>query len=125
MKRTSLTRKTPLKAKSALKRVTQLRPRSEKRIKLYKEERIPLVIELLEANPWCQLGPLFRAVDPTYSLCTHQATCVDELKKRSAGGDITDRENCRTSCWNCNQHKENEPLLADRAGLTVHAWEQP
>ncbi len=112
-----LKRKTELKAKTQLKRLTQLRPRSKKREKLYKEERVPLVEKILSARPFCELGPKFRAVDPTYDRCTFRATCVDELVKRSAGGSIVDEANCQASCWSCNIAKEDLPLLARAAGV--------
>ena len=136
MKRTPLTRKTGLKSGSSLKRTawvkraneplqrnTPLAPRSPKRAKLYKEERVPLVIFLLTEFPQCQLSAPIRRQQLTYDRCTRLATQVHELKKRSAGGSLVDRRNLLTSCSYCNFYVEIEPDICWQAGLVIRHGE--
>src|SRR6185312_2068406 len=100
MKRTELRRKTPMS------RTGRLKPRSAKMAKLYRTERVPLVIEWLERYPWCQF-PLG---------CTERAVDVHEVLARSQGGTIVDPENLRSSCRAHNHWAEDHPAAAEAIG---------
>lgn len=102
---------------------TPLKPRSAKMAKVYRTERIPLVEQWLSESQICEVGPKIRAVKPEYQKCLGEADCLHELKKRSAGGSITDPDNLIRSCWVCNQEVEDWPDIAWQAGLVVRFGE--
>ena len=117
MRRSPLGRKTGLNQGSkGLARKTRLRPRSAKTTKVYRDERIPLVIEILAARPWCELR---------FPGCWGRATTVDEIKSRARGGSITDPKNCAAACAYCNGYKEDHPAEAEARRLALHSWEEP
>ncbi len=129
-RRKQLQRKTPLKqsgnglsraSANNLKR-TPLKPRSDKMTKLYRTQRVPLVKEWLSISQVCEVGPKIRAIKPDHPKCK-PATCLHELKKRSAGGSITDPRNLLRSCIFCNGYIEDWPDLAWQAGLVVRFGE--
>lgn len=100
-----------------------MRARSAKVAKVYREERIPLVKEMLGENPNCELFNRIRRVDPKYRDCTRKAIGLHELKKRSATGSITDRDNLLRCCAPCNSFCEDFPDLAWRCGLVMRHGE--
>ncbi len=102
---------------------TPLRPRSKKTAKLYRDERVPLTKHMLEINPYCELADKIKAVKPDYNDCWSKAIGLHELKKRSAGGSITDPENVLRTCGPCNSFCEDFPLLAREAGLVIRSFE--
>ncbi len=121
MKRTELKRKTPLQARTPLKRSssglrqkTPLKPRSEKMARIYREERIPLVKELLATFPYCKA----RLVN-----CTGRSTDVHEIKSRGRGGSITDRANCVTLCRSCHSWITDHPKEGLEMGFLKHSWD--
>jgi hypothetical protein len=105
----------PLARTSKLKRGKGLRSRSAATQKAYRDERVPLVIAILEERPWCELQ---------FPGCTARATCVDEIKQRSRGGSITDPANLAASCIPCNGYKEDHPAEALARGLALHSWDE-
>lgn len=88
-----------------------LRPRSKKTAKVYRDERVPLVVEILEERPWCEIR--FDAN------CTGRSTCVHEKRKRSQGGSLLDRVNLMASCANCNSAVEDNPVEAHDRGFVI------
>jgi hypothetical protein len=96
-----------------------MRHRSIKMARVYRQERVPLVKEMLAENPNCELFNRIRRVDPGYRSCHRHAIGLHELKKRSAGGSITDRDNVLRCCGPCNSFIEDSPDLAWRCGLVM------
>lgn len=88
-----------------------MRPRSKKRQKLYEDERIPLVKEMLEENPVCQR--CWRA----------PSTDVHEIKSRARGGSITDKANLACLCRSCHDFITTHPAQAEAEGWSIHSWE--
>lgn len=118
-----LKRKTPLKSKSGLggssdlKR-TPLKSRSKKRSKFMKEERVPLIQAMIEADQRCELGPILAAVGID-SGCTGQIEGLHERRKRSAGGSLSNLSNLRGSCNRCNGGLEDNPEWKDATGTLL------
>lgn len=113
MKRTPLSRTTPI-ARSAVPlrrsgprpRSSPLRPRSAKQEALYVERR-PLVAALLAERPSCEIA---------HDGCTGRATDVHELLSRARGGSILDEANCVTACRRCHDHVTQNPAWAEANG---------
>lgn len=87
---------------------TPLRKRSKAKAKLYREERVPLVERLLDERPWCER-------------CSVQwgnvrSTVIHEKRLRSAGGSITDEENCVALCGTCHLAVHSSPAQARKDG---------
>jgi len=85
--------------------------RSRKRQQLYTNERIPIVIEVLEENPVCM--KCWRAA----------STDVHELKSRGRGGSITDKANLVALCRTCHDWITQHPREATQQGWLRHSWE--
>jgi hypothetical protein len=94
-----------------------MRHRSPKVEKLYRTQRRPLVAAMLAERPMCEI----RWSDG----CTILATTLHELKKRSRGGSITNRDNIVTACVYCNDAVEDHPFEAHERGFALHSWETP
>ncbi len=90
LKRTSLTRRTPLKS------------RSERRSTLYKNERVPLVREMLKERPFCEAE---RAGAPGKCF---GGLSLHEILPRGRGGSITDRDNIKVVCISHNERISND-----------------
>ena len=88
-----------------------IRPRSKKRTRLYREQRIPIVIATLEANPVCQRCDRARATE------------VHEIKSRARGGSITDPNNLAALCHDCHAWVTVHPAEAHTEGWLRHSWE--
>lgn len=88
-----------------------LRRRSTKTSKLYREQRIPIVKQLLAGDPPCQR--CHKA----------QATDVHELKSRARGGSITDLTNLAILCRPCHHWITTNPKAAHEQGWLKHSWE--
>lgn len=90
-----------------LERRTRLRPRSAKRAAIYREQRIPLVRELLAARPVCER--------------CHRAPSVDvhEIQSRARGGSILDVENLAALCRPCHAWVTEHPREAEAEGWTL------
>lgn len=86
----------------------RLRQRSKKTAKVYRDERIPLVVALLAEHPECQI----QWDDD----CTGHAVDVHELLSRGRGGSITDRANCVTGCRHCHDKVTQNPAEAETRG---------
>jgi hypothetical protein len=100
MKRTALSRRTPL------------RSRSKKTARVY-EHRRTLVARLLTERPICEVPwCLARSVD------------VHEPLTRARGGDILDPENCRAVCRMHHDliHANAEAWIED-LGFLKHSWD--
>lgn len=100
---------------SSTSRQKPLPRRSKKMQGTYRKARIPLVVELLAARPWCEI----RWDDG----CTGRATEVDEIVGRGRGGDFLDPSNCQTACHYCHRMKTEHPAEARRRGFEKHSWE--
>lgn len=85
--------------------------RSKKRSKLYKQERIPIVIEMLAEIKVCQRCASRPPVD------------VHELKSRARGGSITDRDNLVAVCRECHSWITTHPKEAHEQGWLKQSWE--
>lgn len=101
----------------------KMRYRSNEMARMYRAERVPLVREMLAEDPNCELFNRIRRVDPTYRDCQRRAIGLHELKKRSAGGSITDRDNLLRCCGPCNSAVEDNPDMAWRCGLVMRHGE--
>lgn len=97
--------------RSPLTRSRGLRMRSPKRAALYRRERVPLVVEMLEAFPTCQRCMQARSVD------------VHEVQSRGRGGSIVDRSNLRCVCRPCHDFITSHPLKAVAEGWLKHSWD--
>lgn len=112
MKRTPLTRKTPLKPGKGLSRTTPLRPRSSKMAARYRV-RGPLVAELLAKPSICEVP-----------WCTALATDPHEPLTRARGGSIVDPDNIRLICRpHHSEIHDKEPDWAYEHGFLFHFWE--
>lgn len=105
MKRTPLTRKTPMPRSGV-----SLRARSPRMVRLYVGRR-RLVADLLAARPFCEVR--------WDHLCAVTAVEVDERLSRAQGGSILDPDNCQPTCRPCHEAKHANPGEAVRRGLTV------
>jgi hypothetical protein len=98
-----------------------VRFRSAKRARLYRLERVPLVAAMLEESRACELGDRIWRVSASYRGCRGEAIGLHELRKRSAGGSLTNRANLLRCCGPCNSWVEDNPRLARNAGLVVRS----
>lgn len=104
---------------SQLKR-TPLKQRSEKRSKLMKEERVPLIQALVKAGFSCEIGPVLDHHGIAESVnCRNKIEGLHELRKRSAGGSLVNRNNLIPACIPCNGWVEDYPAVAHELGLVV------
>lgn len=93
-----------------------VRARSRKRGALYRDQRVPLVIELLEENPWCQARlTLYRA---GVKVCAGRAVDVHEILSRGRGGSILARENLLCVCRPCHDWITGNPARSEELGLS-------
>lgn len=93
-----------------MKRSQGLRPRSKKTAKVYRTQRIPLVIELLSEEPLCERCQ------------SALATEVHELKSRARGGSILDRSNLACLCHLCHAWVTTNPKDATAEGWLRPSW---
>lgn len=92
-------------------RRTGLRARSVKRAALYRQVRVPLVVEMLAERPVCERCHRQPSVD------------VHEIKSRARSGSITDRSNLAALCRRCHDHITTHPAEAEREGWSLPSWE--
>ena len=90
---------------------TPIPRRSKKTAATYRKLRVPLVVEMLEAYPWCERCKTGRASE------------VHELLSRARGGRITDPSNCVTLCHECHSWITTHPAQATADGWLRHSWE--
>lgn len=102
MKRTALTRRTPLRAQS-------------KRRKAEAVVRRALVAQMLDDRPFCEIQWDDR--------CEGLAVEVDELLGRGVGGSFLAEDNCQTTCRYCHRQKHLNPAEAVRRGFTIQRRE--
>ena len=110
MKRTPLTRKTPLIARSQLRSCTELRrggplnPVSRRRVR-ENRQRTEALRPLREAQTWC-------------SRCGVTGVGLDahEIRSRARGGSITDLANIVLLCRSCHDHVTTHPAEAAAEG---------
>lgn len=101
-------------------RPTGIQPRSTEMARFYREERIPLVKEVLERDNYqCQI----RAPG-----CTVQATTCHEVLTRGRGGGIraegiNDASNMLAACTQCNSWVGENSYEAEQMGVLKHGWE--
>jgi len=97
-----------------------LRRRSPKRQKLMEQHRIPLIKELIQGGVGCEIGPVLAfhgERDARY--CSGRLEGLHELRKRSSGGSLVNKDNLVPACNFCNGWVENNPLKAWEYGLVV------
>lgn len=99
-----------------------MRYRSNKKSKEYVERR-KVVGEMLERFPFCQACPVFAEYDQKVTYVRNRSVDVHELKRRSQGGSIVDKENLLCVCRPCHNRIGNFPKLAFDLGLSIHGWE--
>lgn len=99
-----------------------MRYRSAKKSKEYVERR-KVVAEMLEEYPYCQACPVFAAHDNKVTYKRNQSVDVHEIKRRSQGGSILDKDNLLCVCRPCHNRIGNFPQLAFDLGLAIHGWE--
>lgn len=102
----------------ALARGRRLAARSPRRARFMAKVRVPLVRSMFAESPWCELGERIATVDEDH-VCTRRAEGLHELRKRSAGGSMTNRANLLRACNACNGWVENFPRLAHWVRLVV------
>lgn len=85
--------------------------RSKKRQKLYRDERVPIVIALLSERPTCQRCHAAPSQD------------VHEIKSRARGGSITDINNLMCLCRPCHTWITQNPRLAVEQGFSKNSWD--
>lgn len=126
LKRTQMERKADSLVRSELKRGdstlvrTPLKPRSDKRAAFMKDHRIPLIKQLAANGHKCAIGPILaRSGVPEASLCTRDIQGIHELRKRSAGGSLTNPVNLLPACNYCNGLIEDMPDTAHQLGLVI------
>lgn len=89
-----------------------MRHRSTKRAALYRNQRIPLVKELLERRPICERCSSARSTD------------VHEIKSRARGGSLTDVDNLAALCRPCHTWITDHPAAATLEGWLKHSWDE-
>lgn len=97
--------------RTPLNRKRRLAPRSAKRARLYRTERVPLVAALLEERPVCERCHAARSTE------------VHELLSRGRGGSITDPSNCVAVCGPCHSWITTSPAQALAEGWLRNSWE--
>jgi 5-methylcytosine-specific restriction endonuclease McrA len=88
-----------------------LRKRSKKRAKVYRDERVPIVVKLLIERPTCQRCKVSGSQD------------IHELKSRARGGSITDLNNLVALCRACHTWITANPAKATQEGWLRHSWD--
>lgn len=120
-----LKRKTALKSGSGLNsggnlKRTPLKQRSDKRAKVMKEDRVPLITALVEAGFSCEICPVLEHYGcEDHKNCHRKIEGLHELRKRSAGGSLVNRDNLVPACNYGNSWVEDNPALAHEWGLVV------
>lgn len=126
MKRSGpLKRTSPLKSNSSLSqgsglKRTELKKRSDKRSKVMKDDRVPLIKALVDAGFSCEISPVldYHGIADAQN-CFGSISGMHELRKRSSGGSLTNRDNLVPACSYCNSWVEDNPTLAHQIGLVV------
>jgi len=88
-----------------------LAKRSAKRQKLMTEERIPMIVSLINAGYTCEIGPILADYDIPNPDCTTQIQGMHERRKRSSGGSLTNPSNLVPACNSCNGFVEEFPEI--------------
>lgn len=101
---------------------SNLRKRSKKTEKLYKEVRIPLVIKLLEERPWCEACNAFAELDGKTFYRVNQSTEIHEKLSRGRGGGVgteafIDPVNLMALCHFCHSRITDNPKEAEQLGF--------
>ena len=89
-----------------------MRHRSAKRAKLYRDERVPLVVNLLIERPVCERCKASGSQD------------IHELKSRARGGSIIDVNNLVALCRACHNWITTHPAEATAEGWLKHSWDE-
>jgi hypothetical protein len=116
MKRSPLTRKTPLKSNGGGLKQTPLKPRSAKTAKRYREERIPFVQRILGERPLCEACP-------TLSDTVRPSVDVHEILSRGRSGGVHGSawlrdDNVLALCRPCHTWITENPAKAEELGFS-------
>ena len=121
-------KRTPLKQTGTLKRTPlarggNLRPRSEATQKIYTEQRIPVVKQILAERPYCQACPIYAAHDGRKAFKINNSKDCHEINSRSSTGGVhstewLDPNNILAVCRQCHIRIGDFPAEAKSLGLT-------
>lgn len=112
----------------------RMRARSKRTAKLYAEERVPLLADIIggpcvagaKITRWIKDGGRVlepnedgtqHLAAPAYGGCSRIAAHGHELLPRSRGGSITDRDNVIGVCWECHRFIHKWPQVSKPLGL--------
>lgn len=114
----------PLKSNSQLRSRTRIKPRSEKTIKKYKEERVPLVKRLLKERPWCEACPIYAERDGVTVYRKRPSSDLHEKLSRGRTGGVRsdewlDPENILCVCRICHNRIDAKKDEAEELGLLI------
>lgn len=114
--------KSQLKSNKPLRSNGQLRPRSAKAQKLYKEKRVPLVKKLLEERPWCEACPKYAELDGLTFYRVRPSRDLHEMLSRGRTGGINsdewlDETNILCVCRECHMRITDNSDEAEQLGL--------
>ena len=92
-----------LKPKERKKRKA-IKPYSDKRAKIQKEQYVPKMLKYLEDRPECAIKS---------PVCTFHSACVNHIKGRQTVERLLDDEWWEPSCTPCNNYIEEHPGFND------------
>ena len=131
MKRSPLSRKTPLNRGESILKRSPLRKRSKKTEEIYKERR-SIVKDLLNTHNYCEACIVFHVYDrtqdgpphtmPTAIVKQNYTRDIHELINRSQGGSILERRNLVAVCRPCHTRITRNPKEAEHLGLHLESW---
>ena len=109
-----------------LDRSSRIKPRSDKRAKFMREERVPMVKRLRAEGTPCLIGQMLADVGhDRFRLCAGEVQGIHERRKRSAGGSLRKPANLVPACNLCNGWIEDavgeDRELLHELGLVVSA----
>ncbi len=91
---------------SQLDRSTRIAPRSKKRAAQMKDDRIPLIVSLVEAGVKCEVSMVFEELGIPHH-CTREIEGMHERRKSGSGGSRVNRANLVPACNWCNGYIED------------------
>lgn len=90
---------------------------------MYTEQRIPLVIRILEERPECEACPVWNAYDGVDRTPNRSVDCHEKLTRGRSGGVFgtawLDPDNILAVCRPCHTRIGDNPKISDELGLTL------